>query len=121
MAMNRAFEWSAEQLAEAYHGGVVSPVDVAESVFERIDAWEPRINALYLRHRDGALAAARHSEKRWREGRPLSALDGVPITVKENIHTRGDPTPVGIAIASLDAQPVDAPPSARAWPSSAGC
>ena len=117
--MNRAFEWSAEQLAEAYHGGEVSPVDVVESVFERIGAWEPQINALYLQHRDAALAAARHSEKRWREGRPLSALDGVPITIKENIHTRGDPTPVGIAIASLDAQPVDAPPSARAR--EAGC
>ncbi len=117
--MKRAFEWSAEQLAEAYHGGEVSPVDVVRSVFDRIDAWEPQIHALYLNDRDAALAAARHSEKRWREGRPLSSLDGVPITIKENIHTRGDPTPVGIAIATLDPQPDDAPPTARVR--EAGC
>ncbi len=117
--MKRAFEWSTEQLADAYRGGEVSPVEVVQSVYQRIDAWEPKISALYLADRDAALAAARHAEKRWREGRPLSALDGVPITIKENIHTRGDPTPVGLAIASLDPQADDAPPAARAR--GAGC
>ena len=87
--MKRAFEWSAEQLAEAYHGGEVSPVDVVRSVFDRIDAWEPQIHALYLNDLDAALAAARHSEKRWREGRPLSSLDGVPITIKEAFDVAG--------------------------------
>lgn len=117
--MSRAFEWSVEQLTAAYRNGEISPVEVARSVFDRIDAWEPQIHALYLNDRSAALAAARHSEKRWREGRPLSALDGVPLTIKENIHTRGDPTPVGIAIASLEPQPGDAPPAARAR--EAGC
>lgn len=117
--MSRAFEWSTEQLADAYRSREISPVEVVESVFGRIDAWEPQINALYLSDKDAALAAARHAEKRWREGRPLSALDGVPITIKENIHTRGDPTPVGIAIASGEPQADDAPPAARAR--GAGC
>ena len=65
------------------------------------------------------MAAAREAEQRWREGRPLSDLDGVPITIKENIHTRGDPTPGGTPVGNQAAQERDAPPSARAR--EAGC
>jgi len=58
---------------------------------------------------EAALEQARASEARWRAGAPLSALDGVPVTIKENIHTRGDPAPIGTC-ANDDAppQPADA-------------
>jgi aspartyl-tRNA(Asn)/glutamyl-tRNA(Gln) amidotransferase subunit A len=90
-------------------------MEVTRSLLERIAAWEPRINAMYRVSRDAALAAAAASEARWRAGRPLSALDGVPLTIKENIATRGDPAPVGTR-ANEDAplQAADAPPAARA-------
>ena len=42
--------------------------------------------------RDGALW-----EMRFKQGKPQGALDGVPITIKENIYTRGDPAPIGTA------------------------
>src|SRR5918992_293732 len=108
------------ELASAYARGELSPVQVARALIERIDAWEPRINAMYRVHREGALASASASEMRWRQGRPLSALDGVPITIKENIYTRGDPAPIGTR-ANEDAppQPTDAPPAARVR--EAGC
>ncbi len=79
-----------------------------------MERWEPRINAMYRVHREAALDAARAAEERWRAGRPLSALDGVPVTLKENIYTRGDPAPIGTR-ANEDAppQPCDAPPAAR--------
>jgi aspartyl-tRNA(Asn)/glutamyl-tRNA(Gln) amidotransferase subunit A len=65
-------------------------------------------------HRDAALRQAQDAEKRWRVQAPLSPLDGVPLTIKENIYTRGDPAPIGTA-ANLPAapQPADAPPAAR--------
>jgi aspartyl-tRNA(Asn)/glutamyl-tRNA(Gln) amidotransferase subunit A len=108
-------ERSAGELAAAYASGELSPVQVTRTLLERIAAWEPRINAMYRVSRDAALAAAAASEARWRTGRPLSALDGVPLTIKENIATRGDPSPVGTR-ANEDAplQPADAPPAARA-------
>lgn len=111
---------SAQELSAAYALGTLSPRVVAESLFERMAAWEPRINAMYRIDRDGALEQARASEARWREGRPRSTLDGVPITVKENIATRGDPAPVGTA-ANEDALPerADGPPAARVR--EAGC
>ena len=105
---------TAAQLARAYSRGELSPVEAAREILERIDAREPRINAMYRVHRDAAIAQARAAEARLRAGRPLDALDGVPLTIKENIYTRGDPAPIGTR-ANDDAapQPEDAPPAAR--------
>src|SRR5918999_916443 len=120
LAMAAIHERSAAELASAYARGELSPLHVARALLERIDVWEPRINAMYRVHREAALDQARASEARWRAGRPLSALDGVPITIKENIYTRGDPAPIGTR-ANEDAalQPADAPPAARVR--EAGC
>lgn len=104
---------SAVELNKAYASGELSPVDVARAVLDRISAWEPSINAMYRVHADKALAAAGESEARWRNGQPLSPLDGVPITLKENIDTTGDPTPSGTAATELVDKTRDAPPAAR--------
>ena len=115
-----AAELSAAELSAAYASGELSPVQVTRALLERIEACEPRFNAMYRVQRDAALEQARASESRWRAGRPLSPLDGVPITIKENIYTRGDPAPIGTR-ANEDAppQPADAPPAARVR--EAGC
>ncbi len=107
-------ELSAAEISAQYEGGTLSPVEVTRALLERIAAWEPRLNAMYLVDREGALKQARDAEGRWRVQAPLSALDGVPVTLKENIHTRGHPAPIGTA-ANLPAapQPADAPPAAR--------
>ena len=107
-------ERSAAELAAAFGRGELSPLEVARAALERIEAWEPRINAMYRVRREAALEQARASEARWRSRRALSALDGVPVTIKENIYTRGDPAPVGTR-ANEDAPPqaADAPAAAR--------
>jgi aspartyl-tRNA(Asn)/glutamyl-tRNA(Gln) amidotransferase subunit A len=103
----------AVELAALYRQRDVSPVDVAQGVIERIARWEPQLQALYAYEPQAALAAARASEARWREGAPLSALDGVPVTIKENIATRGVPTPLGCAATVLAPAAADAPPAQR--------
>ncbi len=118
--MTSLHEFTAVQLAERYARGEVSPVDVTRGLLERIDVWEPKLNAMYLVSRENALAAARESEARWRAGKPRSPLDGVPITIKENIHTQGDRSPVGTrANEDLPPYELDAPPAARVR--EAGC
>jgi aspartyl-tRNA(Asn)/glutamyl-tRNA(Gln) amidotransferase subunit A len=113
-------ERGAVQLAEAYSRGELSPVEVARASLERIETWEPRINALYRVHRAAALEQARASEARWRRREPLSPIDGVPLTIKENIYTQSDPAPIGTrANASVAPQPADAPAAARVR--EAGC
>lgn len=113
-------ELPASELRLAYARGELSPLEVARAALSRIELREPRINAMYRIARDAALEQARASEARWRAGAPVSALDGVPITIKENIHTRGDPAPIGTrANADTPPQAADAPPAARAR--EAGC
>lgn len=109
----------ASELSAAFAKGDLSPVEVTRAALAQIDVWEPKINAMYLIHRDAALASAQQSEARWRAGKPLSAIDGVPVTIKENVYTKGDPAPIGCAANSLVPKEADAPPSARTR--EAGC
>ncbi len=111
--MTEIHELSAAELSNAYARGELSPVEAARAALERIERWEPRINAMYRVHRDAALEAAAGSEARWRAGSPLSAIDGVPVTIKENIYTRGDPAPLGTQVTDRTPKAQDAPPAAR--------
>jgi Asp-tRNA(Asn)/Glu-tRNA(Gln) amidotransferase A subunit family amidase len=106
-------ELSAAELSRLYAAGAASPVEAVRAVVEHIGRWEPQLCALYAHDPEAALAAARASESRWRAGAPLSALDGVPLTLKENIATRGVPMPAGTAATELVPAAEDAPPAAR--------
>jgi len=112
--MSAAHELSAAEMAAQFARGALSPVDSTRACLDRIEAWEPGIRAMYRLDEEGALGAARAAESRWRARAPLSPLDGVPVTIKENIYTRGDPSPIGTR-AHEDAPPqtADAPPAAR--------
>ena len=113
-------ELGAGELATAYARQDLSPVEVVQAALARIEAWEPRINAMYRVSADQGIVQARASEARWRARAPLSALDGVPVTLKENIYTRGDPAPIGTRVnEDLPPQAADAPPAARVR--EAGC
>jgi len=104
---------TAVDLARAYEAGECSPPEVLQAARARIDQWEPTINAVW--HRDDA-EADRHATaaaERWRAGTPLSPLDGVPVTIKENIATAGVPTPLGSQASALTPAPRDAPSAAR--------
>lgn len=107
------YELSATQLLERYRNHALSPVDVTQAVLARIARWEPHIRATYALDADAALAAARESEARWARNAPQGELDGVPITLKENIATRGTRSPIGSAATVLVPAAADAPAAAR--------
>ena len=104
---------SAVELTRYYRQRELSPVEVVQAVLDRIGQWEPAIRAMYLVHAQEALDAARAAEARWLAGTPCGALDGVPVTLKENIATCGTPTPLGSAATVLAPAQVDAPAAAR--------
>nr|WP_222622346.1 amidase [Ramlibacter albus] len=106
-------ELPAADLVAGYRKGALSPVDVARSVLGHVERWEQHLHALFLLRPEQVLAQARDSEARWRAGEPLGPLDGVPVTIKDNIATRGDPTPLGTAATDLAPATADAPPAAR--------
>ena len=69
--------------------------------------------ALRLRSRRRARRPPGPRPTRWQKGEPMGALDGVPVTIKENIATKGVPVPLGAASVKLVPAPADAPPAAR--------
>ncbi|WP_454808602.1 amidase family protein, partial [Paraburkholderia fungorum] len=74
-------ELTAQELQEVYRNGSVSPVDVMSAVLQRIERFDPAVNA-FCQMAPDALDMARASETRWQRKRPLGPLDGVPISVK---------------------------------------
>ena len=106
-------ELSANTLIAAYRQKELSPVEVTQSVLAHMVRWEPHIHASYLLRPQVALEQARASEARWLRNDPCGALDGVPVSIKENIATRGDPLPLGTRATELTPADADAPPAAR--------
>jgi aspartyl-tRNA(Asn)/glutamyl-tRNA(Gln) amidotransferase subunit A len=104
---------SAVDLVAAYAAKSLSPVEVVEAVTERIGQAEPVLNALYAYDPERARKTAASSERRWLDGAPCGPLDGVPITLKENIATAGEAVPLGTAATSLTPAAEDAPAAAR--------
>ena len=100
-------------LGHAYRLRELSPLEVTNAVLAHIERWEPQLQATWALDADGARAMARASEARWLKGEARGALDGVPVTIKENIATRGVPVPLGCAATELVPAPEDAPPAAR--------
>ncbi len=111
--MKPLHDLAATELVALYRERTLSPVDATRAVLARIGEWEPHLHATYALDPEGALAAALASEARWSKGEPLGAVDGVPTMIKENIATRGTPTPLGTAAALLTPAAADAPPAAR--------
>ena len=106
-------ELSAKELLGAYRRHELSPVEVAQAVLSNMGQWEPHLHASYLLRPELAVEQARASEARWQRNEPCGPLDGIPVTIKENIATRGDPMPLGTRATDLTAAAENAPPAER--------
>ena len=107
-------QMSANELLRGYHARSFSPVEATEAAFAQIDAHNEQVNAFCRLDREGALVAARESESRWSKGEPRGLLDGVPVSIKDLVLTKGMATLLGSRTVNPE-QPwdVDAPATAR--------
>jgi aspartyl-tRNA(Asn)/glutamyl-tRNA(Gln) amidotransferase subunit A len=78
---------SAIELQQRYRSGALTPRAVAQACLARLDAVNPRLNAVIARRDDDMLREADAATERYRAGKPLSTLDGVPVTIKDNLAT----------------------------------
>ena len=76
----------ASTLAELIRTREVSPVEVVKAHLDRIEAVNPKINAI-VTLADNALEAAKTAEAAVLRGDELGPLHGVPFTVKDSIDT----------------------------------
>ncbi len=94
--------------ANAYRRGEISPEDVAERFLAAVassEAQSPPLRAFIELDAEDVRRQARASAQRWREGRPLSLLDGVPVAVKDELDMKPYPTHMGTSF--LGKQPVN--------------
>src|SRR3981189_3882875 len=96
-AITSLHDLSAVDLIAGFRARQFSPSEVLEEVLAHVAVWEPHIKALYAFDPDGARTTAKASTERWQKGEPMGSLDGVPVTIKENIATKGVPVPPGAA------------------------
>lgn len=88
---------SASNLQARYRDGSLTPLAVTQSVLARIDAVNPRLHAVVARRDDAVLTEAAAATQRFEQGMPLSALDGIPLTVKDSLYLADLPTTCGTA------------------------
>ncbi len=104
---------SVAHLSAAYRAGALSPEDVTERDLARIAAIDPVLHAFQHVDAAGARSAAAASAARWQAGQPLGPLDGVPLTIKDNMDMAGLPTRHGSTTTDPGAAAADAPAVAR--------
>ena len=99
---------TAAELADALAAGEVTSVELTRAHLDRIAAVDGAVHAFLHVDAEGALAQARASDERRAAGAPASALDGVPIAVKDVLATEGVPTTCGSKILEGWVPPYDA-------------
>ncbi|MBK7450855.1 MAG: amidase [Anaerolineales bacterium] len=89
---------SIHEYANAYRAGTLTPEDVAKRVLEAIEQSEASSQPLRVFiavNREDVLRQAKESTQRFKDGKPLSIFDGVPVAVKDEIDMTPYPTTVG--------------------------
>ncbi len=97
------------ELAQQFRSGALSPVEVTQSVLQQAQDVQTHFNAFTLIDHQGALDLARASEKRWRQGAPLSPIDGVSTTIKDLVWLKGKSIRYGSLTSAPDPCAEDAP------------
>ena len=82
-------------IAAALRAGRVTSTALVERSLQRIRRLDDRFNSFVALDESGAAEAARQSDARLSQGAPRSALEGVPISIKDNIHVAGMPSTWG--------------------------
>jgi aspartyl-tRNA(Asn)/glutamyl-tRNA(Gln) amidotransferase subunit A len=104
---------TAAELADALASGDLTSVALTQAHLDRIAEVDGAVHAFLHVDAEGALRAAAAADDRRGAGQPASALDGVPIAVKDVLATRGLPTTCGSRILEGWVPPYDATVVAR--------
>ncbi len=86
---------SALELGKAIKKREISPVEVLQCYLERIEKINPQVNAIVTLTDELARKQAQKGEEDLIKGRPLGALHGIPVILKDNIYTHGIRTTFG--------------------------
>src|SRR3954447_19141240 len=95
MADREPWRLSACELQRRYRDGTLTPLAVASACLARLEAVNPKLNAVIARRDEAFMDEAEAATERHVHGAPLSPLDGVPLSVKDSLYTADLPTTWG--------------------------
>lgn len=98
MSPENLWQYSVPELAGLLASGELAADALLRACLERCEKLDPALNAIVHLDRDGAMAAAQRTVQRQRAGRLLGPLDGIPVTVKDNLFVAGMPATWGSAL-----------------------
>jgi amidase len=101
---------SATEMADAVRQGRTSATALVVQAFDRIERYNPSLNAIVWQDRERATRRAREADEAVARGGSLGALHGVPITIKESFAYEGSPNTWGVPVLAR----VDSPRTAIA-------
>ncbi len=104
---------SAVDLLGKLESGEVSSVELTSDFLDQIATHDPAIRAFLRVDRDAALSRAAEIDQCRRANQPLGRLAGLPVAVKDNLCTRGQPTTCASRMLERFAPPYDATVIAR--------
>jgi amidase len=84
------------EAAEAMRTKQISSVELTERMYERIDHFNPALNAFVYELREGALSQAKKADEAQARGESLGLFHGVPISIKETFGIEGHPATWGL-------------------------
>jgi len=87
--------WPFHAASPFFAAGTDTPAAFLESCLACVAAHEPEIGAFVHMNPDGAREAAARSTQRWKAGKPLSKIDGMPVGIKDIVETIDMPTEMG--------------------------
>lgn len=97
------------ELTTLYRKGALSPVDVARDLITRMRELDPLVNAIVHMDEAYTLKMASASETRYHAGEALSAMDGVPVTIKDLSAVAGMPRRRGSLLLGNEPATEDTP------------
>lgn len=100
---------TAEAISEAYRAGETSPGAVLEELLGMIEGSGHSLNCFITVLNESARRDAAASDKRYRDGRRIGPLDGIPVAVKDLIFIEGVRCTAGSKILEDNVAAYDAP------------
>jgi aspartyl-tRNA(Asn)/glutamyl-tRNA(Gln) amidotransferase subunit A len=106
-------ELTLTDVAAALRRRKLSSTELTRWMLERIERWQPAINAFVRVEPDDALAAAKVADRALARGKPKGPLHGVPLAHKDMYYSKGRPAGCGSKVREGWIAPVTSTAIAR--------
>ncbi len=84
------YELTAHELTQKLKNKEIKAVEIAESIFKRIDETEERVGSFVTTRKEKAMAEAALADEKIAKGETLKTLEGIPVALKDNMVSLGD-------------------------------